>query len=223
MRINKFLAERTELSRRAADAAIAQNRVRINGVLPVAGQQVALGDTVELDGTPITDKPKTVTILLHKPVDFVCSRDGQGSKTIYELLPPELQGLNPVGRLDKDSSGALLMTNDGDLLNQLTHPKFEKEKIYHIALHKPLLDEDKVKITNEGVDIGNDRPSKFPVRRIESKKHKSAYEVRLHEGRNRQIRRTFRALGYFVNHLHRTEFAGHKIGTLEIGKYKIIA
>ena len=222
MRINKYLAERTELSRRAADAAIAQNRVRINGALPKAGQQVEPGDTVELDGKVIADKPNTVTILLHKPVGFVCSRDGQGSKTIYELLPPELQNLNPVGRLDKDSSGALLMTNDGDLLNQLTHPKYEKEKVYHIALHKLLLDEDKYKITDKGVDIGDERPSKFPVKRIESKKHKSAYEVRLHEGRNRQIRRTFKALGYFVNHLHRTEFAGHKVGALEIGKYKII-
>ncbi len=223
MRINKFLAERTELSRRGADAAITQNRVRINGELPVAGQQVLQDDTVELDGITISEKPQTVTILLHKPVDFVCSRDGQGSKTIYELLPPELQGLNPVGRLDKDSSGVLIMTNDGALLNQLSHPKFQKEKVYHVALHKQLEDADKFKITDEGVDIGDARLSKFPVKRIPSKKHKSAYEVRLFEGRNRQIRRTFRALGYFVNHLHRTEFAGHTVGTLEIGKYKIIS
>lgn len=220
MRINKYIAERSELSRRGADEAIAQNRVTINGKVPLPGQQVTDTDSVELDGKILAEKPKVLTIILHKPVDYVCSRDGQGSKTIYELLPPELQSLNPVGRLDKDTSGLLLMTNDGDLHNTLAHPRFEKEKIYNIALHKALLDEDKHKITAVGVDIGDDRPSKFAVKKIASKKHMSAYEVRLSEGRNRQIRRTFKALGYFVNHLHRTTFAGYTLDSLEVGKYR---
>lgn len=220
MRINKYIAERSELSRRGADEAIAQNRVTINGKVPLPGQQVTDTDSVELDGKILAEKPKAVTIILHKPVDYVCSRDGQGSKTIYELLPPELQSLNPVGRLDKDTSGLLLMTNDGDLHNTLAHPRFEKEKIYNIALHKALLDEDKHKITDVGVDIGDDRLSKFAVKKIASKKHMSAYEVRLSEGRNRQIRRTFKALGYFVNHLHRTTFAGYTLDSLEVGKYR---
>lgn len=223
MRINKYIAERSSLSRRAADEAIAQNRVKINDKLPVNGQQVTDADVVELDDQVLTDKPKNITIMLHKPVDFVCSRDGQGSKTIYELLPPEYQQLNPIGRLDKDSSGLLLLTNDGELHNKLSHPSFEKEKTYHIALHKPLLDEDLHTITTVGVDIGDARLSKFSVKRIPSKKHRSAYEVRLHEGRNQQIRRTFKALGYFVNHLHRTTFAGYSLGTLEAGKTKVVA
>lgn len=222
MRINKYIAERTTLSRRGADEAIAQNRVKINGKLPIAGQQVSSTDVVELDSQALAAKPKNLTIILHKPVDFVCSRDGQGSKTIYELLPPEYQTLNPVGRLDKDSSGLLLLTNDGELHNKLAHPSYAKEKVYHIALHKPLLDADLHKITNIGVDIGDERLSKFAVKRIASKKHKSAYEVRLNEGRNRQIRRTFKALGYFVNHLHRTSFAGYTLGGLEAGKTKIL-
>jgi 23S rRNA pseudouridine2605 synthase len=222
MRINKFIASRTELSRRAADEAITQNRVRVNGELPESGQQVTPNDTVTLDAIELTHTPETMTIALHKPVGYVCSRDGQGSKTIYELLPPELHNLHPVGRLDKDSSGLLLLTNDGELHNQLSHPSFNKEKIYHIALHKPLLNEDLLKITQSGVDIGDVRLSKFPVKKIPSKKFKSAYEVRLNEGRNRQIRRTFKACGYFVNHLHRTSFAGYTIGTLEAGKYKKI-
>lgn len=222
MRINKFIAERSNLSRRAADEAITQNRVTVNGVLPTSGQQIATNDTVELDGIALTLKLDITTIMLNKPIGFVCSRDGQGSKTIYELLPPELHNLNPVGRLDKDSSGLLLLTSDGDLHNQLSHPKFNKEKIYHIALHKPLQLEDQIKITEMGVDIGDARPSKFAVKKIASKKHKSAYEVCLIEGRNRQIRRTFKALGYFVNHLHRTTFAGYNVGQIEAGKYKII-
>lgn len=222
MRINKYIAERSELSRRGADEAIAQNRVTINGKLPVAGQKVADNDIVELDGKALTEKPKTITIMLHKPVDYVCSRDGQGSKTIYELLPPELQNLNPIGRLDKDTSGLLLMTNDGDLHNKLAHPSFAKEKVYNIALHKALLDEDKHKITDVGVDIGDARLSKFSVKKIASKKHMSAYEVRLSEGRNRQIRRTFKALGYFVNHLHRTKFADYTLDSVEVGKFKYL-
>jgi 23S rRNA pseudouridine2605 synthase len=222
MRINKYIAERSDLSRRGADEAIAQNRVTINGQLPNNGQRVLESDVVELDGKPLANKPKTITIMLHKPVGFVCSKDGQGSKTIYELLPPELQSLNPVGRLDKDTSGLLLMTNDGDLLNTMAHPSFHKQKTYHIALHKPLLDEDKHRITNIGVDIGDKRLSKFSVKKITSKKHMSAYEVQLSEGRNRQIRRTFKALGYFVNHLHRTTFADYKLDSLEVGKLRYL-
>jgi 23S rRNA pseudouridine2605 synthase len=222
MRINKYIAERSELSRRGADEAIAQNRVKINGSLPKAGQHVAETDTVELDGSVLLKKPKTITIMLHKPIDYVCSRDGQGSKTIYELLPPELQALNPIGRLDKDTSGLLLMKNDGNLLNKLAHPSFSKEKIYVIALHKALREEDRRKITDDGVDIGDSRLSKFSVKKIASKKHMSAYEVSLFEGRNRQIRRTFRALGYFVNHLHRTKFADYTLDSVEVGKFRVI-
>lgn len=222
MRINKYLAERTPLSRRGADEAIAQNRVRINGELPTSGQQVFDGDAVELDGTIVESRPKVTTIMLHKPVGCVCSKDGQGSKTIYELLPSEYSDLNPVGRLDKESSGLLLLTNDGDLLNTLTHPSFNKTKVYNIALHKPLTPEDLATINTVGVDIGDKRPSKFTIKQIPSKKHKSAYEVRITEGRNRQIRRTLRALGYFVNHLHRVEFAGYKLSSLEVGKFKVL-
>ncbi len=222
MRINKYIAERSALSRRGADEAIAQNRVTVNSQLPINGQRVQENDVVELDGQQLMNKPQTITIMLHKPVDYICSHDGQGSKTIYELLPPELQGLNPVGRLDKDTSGLLLMTNDGDLLNAMAHPSFNKEKTYNIALHKALLDEDKHKITDVGVDIGDKRLSKFSVKKIASKKHMSAYEVRLSEGRNRQIRRTFKALGYFVNHLHRTTFADYKLDSLEVGKLRYL-
>jgi 23S rRNA pseudouridine2605 synthase len=122
MRLNKFIAQSTGLSRRAADAAIAQGRVSVNGREAALGKEVGESDTVVLDNSAITPAVNTVTIMLNKPVGYVCSRNGQGSKTVYDLLPPEYQQLKPVGRLDKDSSGLLLMTNDGDLAYELTHP-----------------------------------------------------------------------------------------------------
>ena len=115
MRINKYVALATGMSRRAADRAIDEGRVQVNGQVPSAGQAVADSDSVTLDNSVITTDVKIQTIMLNKPVGYVCSRDGQGSRTIYDLLPSELHHLKPVGRLDKNSSGLLLMTNDGQL------------------------------------------------------------------------------------------------------------
>jgi 16S rRNA U516 pseudouridylate synthase RsuA-like enzyme len=113
MRINKYIALATPLSRRDADRAIQAGRVTVNGQIPETGQEVTDADVVLLDNKPITPAVKT-TILFNKPAGYVCSRDGQGSKTIYELLPPEYQRLQSVGRLDKNSSGLILLTNDGE-------------------------------------------------------------------------------------------------------------
>ena len=138
MRINKFIAQATGLSRRAADTAIGEGRVLVNGQKPSAGQDVSTNDAVLMDGKRITAPNQAQTIILNKPVGYVVSRDGQGSQTIYDLLPPELHQLKPVGRLDKDSSGLLLLTNDGQLAQELTHPRYQKTKIYEIRLDKPL-------------------------------------------------------------------------------------
>src|SRR5690242_11466002 len=126
MRINKFIAQATGLGRRAADAAITAGRVRVDGEMPSSGMNVRATDKVTFDSRMITirdDAP--VTIMLNKPAGYVVSRNGQGSKTIYDLLPPEYQQLKPVGRLDKNSSGLLLLTNDGRLANELTHPSHQ--------------------------------------------------------------------------------------------------
>ena len=129
MRINKFVALATGMSRRTADQAIAEGRVAVNGRPPTAGQQVTDEDQINLDGQTL-QKPAATTIMMNKPVGYVVSRDGQGSQTIYDLLPEEYQGLKPIGRLDKDSSGLLLLTNDGTLAQELTHPKYHKQKVY---------------------------------------------------------------------------------------------
>lgn len=217
MRINKFVAAGTGLSRRAADRAIEEGRVRINGQVASPGHDVIPADTVTLDGVRL--KPmKPQTVIFNKPVGYVTSRDGQGSKTIYDLVPPELHHLKPVGRLDKDSSGLLLLTNDGELAQQLTHPSFHKAKIYEIAIDKPLQPLHRQMISDIGIQL-EDGSSKFLLERLEDGNDK-AWRITMHEGRNRQIRRTFRALGYTVTALHRTHFGEHYLGDIRPGDFR---
>lgn len=212
MRLNKFLSEHTELSRRNADVAIANGRVKVNGKQAVLGLPVEESDIVELDGQVLRKTaPKVVTILLHKPTGYICSKNGQGSKTVYDLLPKVYKSLNIAGRLDKDSSGLVVMTSDGSLLNELTHPSNNKEKSYIVSIDKVLWPEDQKKLLS-GTDIGDERPSKF--KRVKKQSDKT-YEIVLEEGRNRQIRRAFESLGYVVTKLHREQLGRFRLGKLK--------
>ncbi len=177
--------------------------------------EISESDVVALDGKVVMPAVTLTTIMLNKPVGFVCSRNGQGSRTVYDLLPPEYQRLNPVGRLDKDSSGLLLLTNDGQLAEQLTHPRYQKTKVYEVVLDKPLQPLHQQMIADIGVQLEDGR-SQFLISQIE--RGNTEYEVILTEGRNRQIRRTFTALGYNVIKLHRTHFGSYALGTLVPGK-----
>lgn len=217
MRLNKYIALSTGLSRRAADDAIYRNRVLVNGHAPSAGQQVSQSDSVTLDGTAITPPVNTMTIMLNKPVGYVCSREGQGSKTIYELLPAELAILKPVGRLDKDSEGLLLLTNDGILAQQLTHPSYQKTKVYEITLGSPLQPLHRQMISDHGINL-DDGVSQLQLERLRDN-NDTVWRVSMHEGRNRQIRRTFEALGYTVRKLYRTQFGEYNLGGLEVGSF----
>ncbi len=215
MRVNKYIAQATGLSRRAVDAAIKDSRVSVNGLPASAGQQIAASDIVTLDKRPITPDVKTVTLILNKPIGYVVSRDGQGSQTIYDLLPPEYHGLKPVGRLDKDSSGLLLLTNDGQLAHQLTHPSFQKEKVYEVVLDKPLESKDRSDIES-GIELEDG------VSRLSLSGEGAAWIVTMNEGRNRQIRRTFAARGYTVTKLHRIQFGPYKLNNLPLEKFTIL-
>ncbi|HSX44149.1 MAG TPA: pseudouridine synthase [Candidatus Saccharimonadales bacterium] len=215
MRVNKYIAQATGLSRRAVDAAIKDRRVSVNGLPASAGQQIAASDIVTLDKRPITPDVKTVTLILNKPIGYVVSRDGQGSQTIYDLLPPEYHGLKPVGRLDKDSSGLLLLTNDGQLAHQLTHPSFQKEKVYEVVLDKPLESKDRSDIES-GIELEDG------VSRLSLSGEGAAWIVTMNEGRNRQIRRTFAARGYTVTKLHRIQFGPYKLNNLPLEKFTIL-
>lgn len=219
MRLNKFIAAGTGLSRRAADDAIAHNRVLVNGILPTAGQQIGPDDTVVLDGAPVgAAAEQHRTIIFNKPTGYVCSREGQGNRTIYDLLPAELHSLKPVGRLDKDSSGLLLMTTDGQLAYSLTHPKFQKTKVYHVTLATPLQPLHRQMISEYGIRL-EDGISKLQLSRLRDG-NEHAWEVTMHEGRNRQIRRTFDSLGYEVTALHRTQFGSYTLGRIAPGEFK---
>jgi 23S rRNA pseudouridine2605 synthase len=220
MRLNKFIAAGSELSRRAADTAIADGRVAVNGQQPQAGQDVADSDVVTLDGRAITPAVKTITIMLNKPPAYVVSRDGQGAPTVYDLLPPEYQQLNPIGRLDKYSSGLLLLTNDGQLSQELTHPSRQKIKVYEILLDTPLQPLHRQMISDHGLML-EDGLSKLQLQR-QKESDDIGWRVTMREGRNRQIRRTFQALGYRVTHLHRVQFGPYQLGKLERGKTAVI-
>lgn len=217
MRINKYVALCSGLSRRAADSAIAEGRVMVNGQLPVTGQSIDDGDTVTLDNIVLTPPAKTTTIILNKPNGYVCSKQGQGSKTIFELLPANLRTLKSVGRLDKDSSGLLLLTNDGELAHKLTHPSFAKRKVYQVIINKPMEPLHRQIIQDKGVQLG-DGLSKFQIDRIDGK-DETCWQITMHEGRNRQIRRTLAALGYNVMRLNRTEFGPYKLNDLQLAEY----
>ncbi len=218
VRLNKFIASSTGLSRRAADAAIQDGRVRVNNLLPEAGQQVQDTDAVTLDGKTLSAPQSHQTIMLNKPVGYIVSRDGQGGRTIYDIIPLELHRLKPVGRLDKHSSGLLLMTDDGDLAAELTHPKHHKVKIYEIVLNKPLAPLHRQMIADFGIQL-EDGTSILGLERLEDG-NETRWKVTMHEGRNRQIRRTFQALGYDVRRLHRTHFGPYILPkSLDPGKY----
>lgn len=224
MRINKFIAQASGLSRRAADAAIEQGRVLVNGQPPQAGVAVNPGDSLSLDGKVYSfdqlENQPTSTIMLNKPPGFVVSRDGQGSRTVYELLPPEYQRLKPVGRLDKHSSGLLLLTDDGDLAQRLTHPSYRKTKVYKVRLAQPLQPLHHQMINDHGIEL-DDGNSQLSLQR-QTDGDDYAWRVTMHQGRNRQIRRTFAALGYDVSKLHRIQFGDYSLDQLPSGAYRAV-
>lgn len=221
VRLNKFIATTTGKSRREADNIIEQGRVTINGAPIMLGARVHASDTVEIDGQPVVRKSNYTYILLNKPTGYVCSRRKQGeTPTVYSLLPQDMQDLKLVGRLDKDSSGAILLTDDGDFAFQMTHPKFYKVKYYNVRLNKDLEPLHQQMISDYGVTLP-DGPSKLGLERLSDDSRKG-WTVVMSEGRNRQIRRTFMSLGYTVVKLHRTSFGNYSVGDIKSGEWQKI-
>lgn len=252
IRLNKYLAERLGVSRREADDLILKGEIFVNEKPAVTGVKVDKNDKVCYNKKIVPFDTEFSYVAFNKPVGYVCSRRAQGSTpTLYELLPKKYRNLKTVGRLDKDSSGLILLTNDGDFAYQMTHPRFRKEKIYEVELDHPLEPLHQQMISDFGVMLP-DGLSKFIVVKDElaepsfsgrssrpssrgsslrprsncgcpSKEVPQArYIVTLTEGRNRQIRRTFAALGYTVTKLHRTRFGKYELNDLVSGKYVII-
>lgn len=233
-RVQKIISQWGIASRREAEEMIKQSRVQINGTLAHLGQKVdPQTDTIYIDGKLICaeQRPSLIYLLLHKPAGVVSTcYDPQGRKTVLNLLPPQLQngsGIHPVGRLDADSTGALILTNDGDLTFALTHPSHNISKTYHVVVkgHPP---ETILRMWSKGVllDGRQTRPAK--VRLIENLVTQSKLEIILQEGRNRQIRRVAEQLGYPVQQLHRIAIGSIELQTpntgfvLGVGEYRYL-
>ena len=220
-RLNKYLALQLGISRREADTLIEKGKVTLNGSVASLGMRVEPGTAVAVDGKPVATQTTLQYIALNKPVGYVCSRRAQGdAPTVYSLLPQPLHQLKLVGRLDKDSSGIILLTNDGDFAHRMTHPKFSKTKVYKVRLNHELEPLHQQMISDFGVQL-DDGPSRFDLMRL-SDDQRREWQVTMSEGRNRQIRRTFAALGYTVTKLHRTQFGSYSIGDMKPKEYRTV-
>jgi len=215
MRINQFVASASGLSRRAADSAIAAGRVQAAGQPATLGQTIEPGTSVTLDGLPLAPKTTFMYVMLNKPAGYVSSSARQGTApTLYELLPTEFANLRIAGRLDLDSSGLVLLSDDGAFIQKQAHPSSGKTKEYELTLETPFKSADLPKLES-GVPLA-DGPSNAKV----LKSRGATLTVTLEEGRNRQLRRTFGALGYRITRLHRTRIGAFQLGTLEPGRWQ---
>lgn len=220
-RLNKVLALELGISRREADTYIEHGKVRIDGTPATLGARVSNTTEIVVNGKTLHRGQQFQYIALHKPIGYVCSRRKQGDNpTIYDLLPKNLHHLKPVGRLDKDSSGLLLLSNDGAFTQEMTHPRFYKTKLYWVRLDRDLEPLHQQMISDYGVQL-EDGPSKLALEKLDENSRKS-WIVTMHEGRNRQIRRTFGALGYTVRKLHRTNFGNYSLGDIPVGEYAVV-
>lgn len=220
MRLNKFIAHATGMSRREADQLIADGRILVDGQTAALGKDIdETTQLISLDGKTLALPTSYTTIMLNKPVGYVCSRNAQAkdTKTVYELLPSQLRKLKTVGRLDKDSSGLILLTDNGDFAQKLTHPRYTKTKEYIVKLDHSLAPLHQQMISDFGINL-DDGPSKLLLERLND--DRTCFKITMHEGRNRQIRRTFAALGYQVIDLHRTSFGPYQLGELKPGKWQ---
>ena len=218
MRINQYIAASGVCSRRKADEIIEEGRVRVNGsVLDVLGYHVQEGDVIEVDGVRIEPETKKVYYLLNKPMGYVTSTtDKEGRPVVTELVPDEVR-VFPVGRLDFNTTGLLILTNDGDLANKLMHPSGEFDKKYLVRA-AGIVTRKEAEILSKGVDIGGFVTGPAEVYLIKHDRNSTIAEITIHEGKNRQVRRMFEAIGHPVQELCRTGLGNLTIGKLAIGQ-----
>lgn len=212
MRINKFLAEQGVASRRKADEMIAAGRVTINEKTATLGSDVTDNDKVAVDGNPIGNAaPSLVYYVMNKPKGVVCTMsDDRGRKTVADLLPEGIGRVFPVGRLDYDTEGLLILTNDGNLSNALTHPRNEVQKTYLAKIEGTLTEKDLNPIRS-GIELDGVLTKKCKAHIVETNKDYTKVHITISEGRNREIRRMFESIGKNVCFLKRV-----KIGTLTL-------
>ena len=222
VRLNKFMANAGVCSRREADELIQQGQVLVNGT-PVTelGTKITATDTVEYQGKVVTLESKCY-ILLNKPKDCVTTKDDpNGRLTVMDLVKNACtERIYPVGRLDRNTTGVLLLTNDGELASKLTHPKYVKKKIYHVWVDKPISEDDMQHIA-DGVELEDGEIHADAISYVSETDKKQA-GIEIHSGRNRVVRRIFEALGYHVTKLDRVYFAGLTKKNLPRGRWRYL-
>lgn len=221
MRLNKYISQAGIASRRKADELTLRGKVRINGaVMKEPGYDVKEEDLVEVDGRVAKQDAKKVYVMLNKPIGFITSAaDEKDRPTVMELVSEIEERLFPVGRLDYNTSGMLLMTNDGDLAFKLAHPKHHIYKTYRARVLGRLSDERLAKLRN-GVDIGGFITSRAIVNVIKQAERSSVVEIKIFEGKNRQVRKMFAAVGNKVLDLERVAIGELYLGHLKQGHYR---
>jgi 23S rRNA pseudouridine2605 synthase len=214
VRLNAFLARAGVSSRRGADELISARRVTVNGEAGELNTFISTGDVVELDGRRVAAQPLAY-VLLHKPAGVVTTaRDPQGRPTVVGLVGHQARVV-PVGRLDADTTGALVLTNDGPLAHRLAHPRYEVDKVYEVEVEGRPSD-DVLRLLANGVDLDDGRTAPAQVRRLDPVR----FELTLHEGRKHQVKRMFEAVGHPVRRLHRSRYATLTLDGLEPGEWR---
>lgn len=219
MRLQKYLANAGVASRRACEKLIENGEITINGNVAVIGDKVEDGDVVEYNGKVIDLPLEYIYLMLFKPVGVITTAsDERGRKTVLDLIDID-ERIYPVGRLDLNTSGLLLLTNDGELANRLTHPRFQVDKTYK-AIVKGEITEDKLQQLRDGVMLedGMTAPAKARVSKYDGEN--SYVEITIHEGKNRQVRRMFEAVGHQVRGLRRVKVGNLSIKDMERGQYR---
>ena len=222
MRLEKFLSESGIASRRDAKRYISDGRVSVNGErVLIPGTHIApQRDEITFDGEPVSGKPKQIYLMLNKPTGYVTTvRDERGRPTVMVLVGDISERIYPVGRLDLDTEGLLLMTNDGDLAHRILHPSHEIQKTY-IAWVEGHPDRGAIQRLREGIEIEEGITASAQVNQVERRRDQTQFKVIIHEGRKRQIRRMFHAIGHEVIYLKRVKIGSLSLGRLPIGKYR---
>ena len=214
VRINKFFTEQGFCSRRAADRMIGEGRVRINGRVAVLGDQLTNADVVTVDGRVVSHRPQPVYLAYHKPVGVTCTTEPHVAGNIVHAVGyPER--IFPIGRLDKDSSGLILLTNDGDIVNRILRAEFGHEREYVVTVDRPY-PLSFLKQLEKGVLVLREKTRPCRTKKVEA----TTFRITLTEGRNRQIRRMCSALGYRVVTLVRIRIMHIRLGELPVGKWR---
>lgn len=224
-RLQKYLAQCGVASRRKCEELVLQGRVQVNGVtVTELGTKInPEKDKIKFDGKDIKQSPKLVYILLNKPIGYVTTADDQfGRDTVLDLVKVK-ERIVPVGRLDMYTSGALILTNDGDFVYQVTHPKHEIEKTYTVTI-KGIVQNSEVEQLRNGIKIDDyiTKPARVKILKTDTEKGISRLEITIHEGKNRQVRKMCEAVGRKVLALHRSKIGGIGVKDIELGKWRYL-